>query len=87
MPGHGAVTVKGRGGAVEIFAMVLRESVDDAVLGLRDAQQHRHPAEVHRHAARLMDLLARARTHGVATTGWVSEAVLESARSAVGAGL
>jgi hypothetical protein len=71
--------------AVEIFQMVLRESVECAALGLRDAQRRRHPAEVHRHAARLMDLLDRARDHGVATAGWVSDTTLDSARTAVGA--
>jgi hypothetical protein len=73
--------------AVEIFKMVLRESVECAALGLRDAQRRRHPVEVHRHAARLMDLLDRARDHGVATAGWVSDSTLDSARTAVGAGV
>jgi hypothetical protein len=70
--------------AVEVFEVVLHESVDRAVQGLRDAQRGEHPAERHHQAARLMDLLERAHQHGVATAGWVPDVLLEEARVAAG---
>ena len=69
---------------VEVFETVLRESMDRALQGLRDAQQDASPAEVHKHAARVMDLLDRARNYGVATTGWVPDSLLEAVRAGAG---
>jgi hypothetical protein len=35
------------------------------------------PSQVHRHAARLLDLLDRARANDVDTTGWVPATLME----------
>jgi hypothetical protein len=61
------------------FATVLRENIEATQRSLRTAQEAGHPFEVHLHSARLMDLLDRAATNGVDTTGWVPEAALSAA--------
>lgn len=48
-----------------------RESVMSAPRQLERAYLDAHPAQVHRHAARLLDLLDRARANGIDTSGWV----------------
>lgn len=49
----------------------LRESVMSARLQLERAFLDEQPSQVHRHAARLLDLLDRARANDIDTTGWV----------------
>jgi hypothetical protein len=54
-----------------MFETALRESVMSARRQLERAHLDRQPAQVHRHAARLLDLLDRARANDIDTTGWV----------------
>ncbi|GAA0635637.1 hypothetical protein GCM10010174_66640 [Kutzneria viridogrisea] len=61
------------------FATVLRENIETTQRHLTAAQEAGHPFEVHLHSARLMDLLDRAASNGVDTTGWVPEAALAAA--------
>lgn len=62
-----------------MFATALRESVESAQDALQRASHDQRPSEVHRHAARLLDLLDRARSNEIDTTGWVPASVLASA--------
>jgi len=61
------------------FATVLRENIETTQRSLETAQEAGHPFEVHLHSARLLDLLDRAASNGVDTTGWVPEAALSTA--------
>jgi hypothetical protein len=54
-----------------VFETALRESAMSARRQLERAHLEEQPSEVHRHAARLLDLLDRARANDVDTTGWV----------------
>jgi len=54
-----------------MFETALRESVTSARLQLERAHLDGQPAQVHRHAARLLDLLDRARANDIDTTGWI----------------
>ena len=54
-----------------MFETTLRESVMSARRQLERASLDGQPAQVHRHAARLLDLLDRARANDIDTTGWV----------------
>lgn len=60
------------------FTTVLRESIETTQRCLEAAQQAGHPYEVQLHSGRLLDLLDRAASNGVDTSGWVSEAVLSA---------
>ncbi len=59
-----------------MFETTLRESVMSAQQQLERAQVEAQPAQVHRHAARLLDLLDRARANDIDTTGWVPASVM-----------
>jgi xylose isomerase len=61
------------------FATVLRENIETTQCCLRAAQEAGHSFETHLHSARLLDLLDRAASNGVDTTGWVPEAALSAA--------
>ncbi|HVV21274.1 MAG TPA: hypothetical protein VHF06_17685 [Pseudonocardiaceae bacterium] len=69
------------------FVMTLRAQAEQA----GDALEHAHRAgddqQVHRHGARLLDLLDRAAAHGVDTTGWVPPDTVALADTAAGEGL
>jgi hypothetical protein len=54
-----------------MFEIALRESVMSARRQLERAHLDALPSQVHRHAARLLDLLDRARANDIDTTGWV----------------
>jgi hypothetical protein len=54
-----------------MFETALRESVMSARRQLERAHLDGQPAQVHRHAARLLDLLDRARANDIDTTGWI----------------
>jgi post-segregation antitoxin (ccd killing protein) len=54
-----------------MFETALRESVMSARRQLERAYLDAQPSQVHRHAARLLDLLDRARANGIDTSGWV----------------
>lgn len=54
-----------------MFETALRESVVSAQQRLKSAHLEAQPSEVHRHAARLLDLLDRARVNDIDTTDWV----------------
>lgn len=43
---------------------------------LERAHLEAQPSQVHRHAARLLDLLDRARANDIDTTGWVPATVM-----------
>lgn len=53
------------------FVTALRTQVDQASDALEQARQVGDDSQVHRHGARLLDLLDRAAAHGIDTTGWV----------------
>lgn len=59
-----------------MFETALRESVMSAQQQLERADREAQPAQVHRHAARLLDLLDRARANDIDTTGWVPATVM-----------
>lgn len=73
--------------AVDVFETVLRESVDRAQHALELAQQRELQGEEHQHAARLLDLLDRARDNHVDTAGWVTPSVLAVLRASAGEGV
>jgi hypothetical protein len=54
-----------------MFETALRESVMSARRQLERADLDGQPAQVHRHAARLLDLLDRARANDIDTSGWI----------------
>ncbi|MDT7575451.1 MAG: hypothetical protein QOH17_1784 [Pseudonocardiales bacterium] len=54
-----------------MFETALRESVTSARRQLERSYLDAQPSQVHRHAARLLDLLDRARANDIDTTGWV----------------
>jgi hypothetical protein len=54
-----------------MFETALRESVMSARRQLERAHMDGRPSQVYRHAARLLDLLDRARANDIDTTGWV----------------
>ena len=59
-----------------MFETALRESVMSAQRQLERTDPEAQPAQVHRHAARLLDLLDRARANDIDTTGWVPASVM-----------
>ena len=68
------------------FVAVLRAQVDQARQALDQARQVDDNEHVHRHSARLLDLLERAKSHGVDTTDWVSADLVFVATAAAGSG-
>ncbi len=65
-----------------MFEAALRESVMSARRQLERAQLDGQPSQVHRHAARLLDLLDRARSNNIDTTGWVPATVMAAVTAA-----
>lgn len=63
------------------FVATLRTQVDLAQRSLAGAGD---AGEVHRHSARLLDLLERAAANGVDTAGWVPAEVVSAASVAAG---
>ncbi|MPZ81767.1 MAG: hypothetical protein GEV28_15715 [Actinophytocola sp.] len=61
------------------FTTVLYSRIEAAQQGLALARQAGDDREIHRHSARLLDLLDRAAATDVNTTGWVAPAVLDVA--------
>jgi hypothetical protein len=53
------------------FRTVLRQNIETTQRRLRAAEQAGLERDVHLHSARLLDLLDRAASHGVDTSGWV----------------
>lgn len=68
------------------FVTTLRGQVDLAQQALVQARQSGDNNQVHRHSARLLDLLERAASHGVDTTAWVPSEVMSTASTAAGNG-
>ena len=71
---------------VSAFVTTLRTQVDLAQQALKQARQAGDNHQVHRHSARLLDLLERAASHGVDTSDWVSPEVVLVASAAAGNG-
>jgi hypothetical protein len=66
------------------FVTTLHTQVDLAQRALGEARRAEDAEQVHRHSARLLDLLDRATSHGVDTTDWVPAEVLSVASNAAG---
>jgi hypothetical protein len=69
---------------VSEFVTALRAQVEQAQRGLDQARQAGDGDLVHRHSARLLDLLDRAAAHGVDTAGWVPPDALALASTVAG---
>jgi hypothetical protein len=67
-----------------MFETALREGIDRAQEGLRRAHREDLPYEASVHAARLLDLMDRARSNGIDTTGWVDRELLTAALISAG---
>lgn len=67
-----------------MFEAALREGIDRAQEGLRRARDEGLPYDEYTHAARLLDLLDRARSNGIDTTGWVDPELVAAARASAG---
>ena len=65
-----------------MFETALRDSVMSARRQLERAYLDGQPAQVHRHAARLLDLLDRARANDIDTTGWIPATLMTVLASA-----
>lgn len=63
------------------FETELRAAVDLAVQRLQEADDTDTRSGTPRHAARILDLLDRARAHGISTEGWVPRPLLEIVRA------
>ncbi len=74
------------GTVVSEFVAALRTQVDQAQQALEQARMAGDRDQVHRHGARLLDLLERAASHGVDTTGWVSPELVAAASTVAGDG-
>jgi hypothetical protein len=72
--------------AVSAFVTTLRTQVDLAEQALAQARRSGGNHQVHRHSARLLDLLERAASHGVDTADWVPPEVASAASTAAGNG-
>jgi hypothetical protein len=66
------------------FAAALRTEIDQAQRSLVTARHTDDGDALHRYAARLLDLLDRAKAHGVDTSDWVSRETLAVASAAAG---
>lgn len=67
------------------FVTTLHTQVDQAVHALEQARQAGDTEQVHRHGARLLDLLDRASAHGVDTADWVAPGTVVLATAVAGA--
>ncbi|MDD7941053.1 hypothetical protein PHK61_21765 [Actinomycetospora lutea] len=67
-----------------MFETALREGVERAQEGLWRARREGLSHEEQAHAARLLDLVDRARVNGLDPTGWVDPDVMAAARAAAG---
>lgn len=79
-------TFNGDGEAMSEFVAVLRAQVDQSRQALEQARRAGDNDQVHRHGARLLDLLDRATAHGVDTAGWVPADLVSVATAAAGGG-
>ena len=68
------------------FVTTLRTQVDLAQQALTQARRSGDGYQVHRHSARLLDLLERAASHAVDMTDWVPPDVVSTAKVAAGHG-
>ncbi|QUQ64228.1 hypothetical protein [Kutzneria sp. CA-103260] len=68
------------------FVTTLRTQVDLAEQALEQARRDANRDQLHRHSARLLDLLERAATHGIDTTDWVPPEMVSLASTAAGNG-
>ena len=66
------------------FASTLRAQADQARKALEQARMVGDDDEMHEYGARLLELLERADTHGIDTTGWVPQAALSLAAAVTG---
>jgi hypothetical protein len=69
---------------VSAFVTTLRTQVDLALHGLAAARRTGDDDQVHRHGARLLDLLERAAAHGVDTSDWAPPDLVSLASTAAG---
>jgi hypothetical protein len=67
-----------------MFETALREGIEQAQEGLRRARREGLSHEESTYAARLLDLVDRARANGIDTSGWVDPDVMAAARAAAG---
>ena len=72
------------GRVVSSFVTTLHTGVDQARQALEQAQHAGDNDQVHRHGARLLDLLERAASYGVDTSDWVSPDLVSLASAAAG---
>lgn len=75
---------KRMGSAVSAFVTTIHTQVDQAGQALERARVSGEDDQVHRYSARLLDLLQRASSHGVDTTGWVPPDLVSLASTAAG---
>lgn len=66
------------------FVTALRVQVDQASDALEQARRAENDGQVHRHGARLLDLLDRAAAHGIDTAGWVAPDAMAVASTVAG---
>jgi hypothetical protein len=67
-----------------MFEMALREAIEGAQVRLAEARRGGRPYEEAAQAARLLDLIDRARKHGIDAADWVPEEVLATALATAG---
>ena len=67
-----------------MYETALREGVERAQEGLRQARREGLSREESVHAARLLDLVDRARAHGLDPSGWVDPDVMAAALEVAG---
>ena len=67
-----------------MFATALREGIERAQEGLRRARDEGLPDEESACAARLLDLVDRAESNGIDTTGWVDSDLITAALASAG---
>lgn len=66
--------------AVSVFETELRAAVDLAVQRLQEIDDNDTRSGALRYVARILDLLDRARAHGISTDGWVPGPLYEIVR-------
>jgi hypothetical protein len=67
-----------------MFETALREGIERAQEELRRARREGLPHEESAHAARLLDLVDRARSHGIDSAGWVDPELMTAALAVAG---
>jgi hypothetical protein len=67
-----------------MFETALREGIERAQEGLRQARREGQPNKESAHAARLLDLVDRARNNEIDTTGWVDPELMTAALASAG---